>query len=469
MDHWFALASLLVAPFWALLIFAPRWRVTVKIAESPWIAAPAALAYLVLILPRIGAIAPTIMHPSLPGVAALLGSPVGAFLGWAHFLAFDLFMGRWIFLEARRDNLSSLLISPILYLTLMFGPIGFLTFLMLRAAVRSWRAGQIRRSVASVLQALNASTPLMLLFWFNVALIGAATAGLVLDHRIITGAPAWLKPLKFAISVAIYSATLAWTLSFLPAGARIVRALSWTMASMVGIEMVIIPLQAFRGTTSHFNHSTPLDTVLFGVMGIAITVLWVAQIVASAQLLRTKIADRALALGIRLGSALTVVGMTVGFLMTAPTAAQMASAAALHVMPVVGAHTVGAPDGGAGLPFLGWSTRAGDLRVAHFVGLHALQLLPLAALLLGLSRWSETVRLRLVGIFGAGYLGAIGLLVWQALRGESIVRPDGATLGLWSVLSVAVLLIAIIAIFQGRHEVRTSAIDAGELVGQGGG
>ena len=450
MEHWFSLASLLVMPFWALMIFAPRWRVTGKIVESPWIAAPAALAYATLLLPRVGQVAPAIMHPSLPGVAALLGSSSGAFIGWAHFLAFDLFVGRWIFLEARRENISAWIVSPILYLTLMFGPVGLLTFLTLRAALRFWRAGKV--SSSAMLEALRANTPLMLLFWFNVALIGAASVGLLVDHRTITGAPAWLKPLKFAISVSIYSATLAWMIGFLPKEARITRVLSWIIAATVGMEMVIIPLQAFRGVTSHFNHATLLDTVLYAVMGISITVLWIAQIVVSAQLLRARIADRPLALAIRLGAALTAVGMAIGFLMTAPTSAQLAMAAALHAMPVVGAHTVGAPDGGPGLPFLGWSTLAGDLRVAHFVGLHALQLLPLAALLLGLTRWNEAIRLRLIGVFGAGYLGAIGLLVWQALRGQSIVRPDAGTLDAWGILAVAVMLIASITILQGRCE-----------------
>lgn len=447
MEHWFSLASLLIMPFWALMIFAPHWRVTGKIVESPWIAAPAALAYATLLLPRMGQVAPAIMHPSLAGVAALLGSSSGAFIGWVHFLAFDLFVGRWIFLEARRENISAWIVSPILYLTLMFGPMGLLTFLTLRAALRFWRAGKVRRSGSVMLEALRANTPLMLLFWFNVALIGAASVGMLVDHRMITGAPAWLKPLKFAISVAIYSATLAWMMSFLPKGARIVRVLSWVIAVTVGLEMMIIPIQALRGTTSHFNQATLLDGILYGVMGISITVLWIAQIVVSVQLLRTRIADRPLALGIRLGAALTAVGMAVGFLMTAPTSTQLAMAAALHAMPVVGAHTVGALDGGAGLPFLGWSTLAGDLRVAHFVGLHALQLLPLAALLLGMSRWSETVRLRLVGIIGGGYLAGIGLLVWQALRGLSIVRPDTATLGAWGILIVSVIFVAIIAIF----------------------
>ena len=462
MEHWFSLASLLVMPLWALMIFAPRWRVTMKIVESPWIAAPAALAYLMLILPRIGSIAPAVMHPSLSGVAALLGSPSGAFLGWVHFLAFDLFVGRWIFLEARRENISALIISPILYLTLMFGPIGFLTFLALRAAVRYWRAGKVRRGGASVLKALNANAPLMLLFWFNVALIGVALAGLVVDHRIITGAPAWLKPLKFAISVGVYSATLAWTLSFLPPGSRIVRRLSWTMAATLAVEMSVIPLQAFRGTTSHFNHTTPLNMALYGAMGLAIMVLFIAQVVVCVHLMRAKIADRTLALGIRLGAVLTAVGMAVGFLMTSPTSAQLAMAATQHAMPFVGAHTVGAPDGGVGLPLLGWSIRAGDLRAAHFVGLHALQLLPLAALLLGMSGWSEGIRLRLIGIFGGGYLGVIALLVWQALRGQPLTSPDAVTRGAWVVLVFAVLAVAIIAILQGRRSALTPMRNGGE-------
>jgi hypothetical protein len=97
-------------------------------------------------------------------------------------------------------------------------------------------------------------------------------------------------------------------------------------------------------------------------------------------------------------------------------------------MTTVGAHTVGGPDGGPGVPVTGWSRDHGDVRVPHFIGLHALQVLALAAL--GLRRWRrpESVRVQAVLVLGGSYASMFLLLIWQALRGQSIVAPDLVTL-----------------------------------------
>jgi hypothetical protein len=108
-------------------------------------------------------------------------------------------------------------------------------------------------------------------------------------------------------------------------------------------------------------------------------------------------------------------------------------------MTIAGAHSVGVEDGGPGLPVLGWSTAGGDLRVPHFVGLHALQMLPLLGWALArpwaARRWSERRRVALVSVGGAAYLGLLALLTWQALRGQSIVAPDLLTLGALALLA----------------------------------
>lgn len=124
--------------------------------------------------------------------------------------------------------------------------------------------------------------------------------------------------------------------------------------------------------------------------------------------------------------------------MTQPTPAQLADARAGHRMTVAGAHTVGAPDGGPGLPVTGWSREHGDLRVAHFLGLHALQLLPLTAVFLARRGWRQARRVRMVWAASASYVSLFALLLWQALRGHSIVSPDAATataLTAWVVLT----------------------------------
>lgn len=249
-------------------------------------------------------------------------------------------------------------------------------------------------------------------------------AGIFLDPRYVTGAPVWLKPLKFAVSVSVYSVTLVWMLGFVRGRARLVSALAWTVLITLALEWLVIITQAARGTTSHFNVATPLDSALWSLMGGSIAVLWLAHLGIALLVLRQPFASPVLAWSLRLGLFLTLVGMAEGVLMTLPTAQQLAS-----FQGIAGAHTVGLPDGGPGLPVLGWSTAGGDLRVGHFVGLHALQVLPLlGALLLRLPRLNDRQRLRLLGIGAGLYLGLIGLVTWQALRGQPLLAPDGLTL-----------------------------------------
>ncbi len=131
----FPLSSLLVMPFWLLLIFLPRWRVTERVMAGPWVVVPAALLYAVLVLPRLGEVFTAVSNPTLTGITALLGEPVGATIAWVHFLAFDLFVARWVYLDGRSRQISPWFVSPILFFVLMLGPVGFLLYLALRTAV----------------------------------------------------------------------------------------------------------------------------------------------------------------------------------------------------------------------------------------------------------------------------------------------------------------------------------------------
>jgi hypothetical protein len=271
---------------------------------------------------------------------------------------------------------------------------------------------------------------------------GASLVGMLLDPRVITGAPAWLKPFKFAISTAIYSLTLAWIFGYLSSWPRARRAVGWTTAIVFVLEVAIIDTQAWRGTTSHFNVSTPLNATLFFIMGGAILTQTLVSVAAAVALWRQRFDDRALGWALRLGMTLTIVGARVGPLMTRPTAAQLADARARGHITTAGAHTVGAADGGPGLPGTGWSREHGDLRVPHFIGLHAVQALALIAV--GLRRWRrpETARLRTLLAAAASYVSLFFLLLWQALRGQSVVAPDATALtafALWAVVSVLVL------------------------------
>ena len=275
-----------------------------------------------------------------------------------------------------------------------------------------------------------------------LAALGGALVGLAVDPRVITGAPAWLKPAKFAVSIAIYTCTLAWIFTLIPAWVRTRRIVGWTTAITLVLELVVIDLQAWRGTTSHFNFGTVFDGVLWSVMGLAIIVQTLASVAVAVALWREPFADRALGWALRLGMTITIVGALSGGLMTRPTSAQLAEARAGQRMPVVGAHTVGAPDGDSGpsFPGTGWSAEHGDLRVSHFLGLHGLQALLLLTLMLARRKVSEVTRVRLTLTAAASYFGLFGILLWQALRGQSVLAPDALTLmtlGIWAAVTTA--------------------------------
>ena len=255
---------------------------------------------------------------------------------------------------------------------------------------------------------------------FLLSLLVPISLGLLVDSREITGAPAWLKPGKFAISTAIYTLTLAWIFGYLREWPRMRRVVSRTTAAVLVFEVAVIALQAARGTTSHFNVATPFDAVIFTSMGIAIFVQTFASIAVAVALWRQRFADPALGFALRLGMTITIVGAFVGGMMTTPTAAQLEAAQAGGRMTISGAHTVGAPDGGPGLPITGWSTQHGDIRVAHFIGLHALQVLPLITMLLFRGRDDRT-RVLLTFIAAAVYAGLFAGLLAQALMGRPLV------------------------------------------------
>src|SRR5688500_18914703 len=156
--------------------------------------------------------------------------------------------------------------------------------------------------------------------------LAAAFVGLAVDPRIITGAPAWLKPAKFAASIAIYTFTLAWIFTLIPEWVNTRRIVGWMTAIALVLEIVVIDLQAWRGTTSHFNVGTLFDGVLWSVMGLAIVVQTLTTIAVAVALWRQRFTDRALGWALRLGMTLTIVGALIGGVMTRPTRIQLADA-----------------------------------------------------------------------------------------------------------------------------------------------
>ena len=116
--------------------------------------------------------------------------------------------------------------------------------------------------------------------------------------------------------------------------------------------------------------------------------------------------------------------------MVTPTAAQLAEAKATGSLPITGAHAVGVRDGGPGLPMVGWSTEGGDLRAPHFFGMHAMQILPLLGWWLQRrKKMRESSRVGLIWTAAVGYGGMLIILIWQALRAQPLLAPDGLMLG----------------------------------------
>ena len=209
---------------------------------------------------------------------------------------------------------------------------------------------------------LNARNPALYRFgWFNLGLL---LLGLILyftDQRQILGINAWVKPMKFAISIAIYAWTFAWLLGYVEDKRAVRRIAFWLIVTMT-VEVVLIYLQSFRGTTSHFNIGSVFDIVVFQVMGIFILINTIINLYALWVFFRGKVTITGIdLLAWRAGLLIFCVGAISGGWMVG----QMS-------------HTLGAPDGGPGIPFFNWSTVAGDIRVAHFVSLHALQAIPIS-------------------------------------------------------------------------------------------
>jgi hypothetical protein len=223
-----------------------------------------------------------------------------------------------------------------------------------------------------------------------------------LDPAQLFGISRWIKPMKFAISVPIFMATMIYVLSWLPRS-RSRTAIGYAVALTMSIEMVLITLQAARGVPSHFNHATAFDDAVFSAMGILIAVNTAAVLHTVVLFFTQPTALRPAHLtGVRLGLILFVAASLEGGLMVARDA-----------------HSVGVHDGGPGLPFVNWSTGAGDLRIAHFVGLHALQALPI------IGWWLDASGVRAgracVAAVAAAWAIVTVLLVLQALAGQPLI------------------------------------------------
>lgn len=263
--------------------------------------------------------------------------------------------------------------------------------------------------ITSFLSELYGRSPVLTITgFFNVAILLGCLVGMQMDGRLILGINPWIKPAKFTLSIGVYVWTIAWLVAYLPDYARSVRLISWGVAATMVIEIVFICLQSWRGVTSHFNFSTPFNSTIIGLMGIAIlvnTLLVVWMLVLFFR--QSPVVSGAMLRGIQLGIVIFLIGSYYGSAMISRSA-----------------HSVGVEDGGPGLPFVNWSTVGGDIRIAHALGLHALQILPLIGYLVGRQDFGDVRKQISVGVVGAIYSAIVIWTYLQALAGHPFI-PRG--------------------------------------------
>lgn len=251
--------------------------------------------------------------------------------------------------------------------------------------------------------------PLVALGWLLIAAFLFAFAAAFFDSRTVTGVNTWIKPMKFCLSVTAYLWTLAWFLHYVRDSRRSFNIISYSVTVLMFIEMVCLYSQAARGVQSHFNFSTAYDAAMFAMMGMMIYLNLLFDVWAGVLFLVKKPAiPHAYLWGIRWGFLLFLIFAFQGQMMIARQA-----------------HSVGVPDGGPGLPVVNWSTTGGDLRIAHALGLHAFQIIPLIGWLLCKYRdrlnFSGSHAVALTVLFAVIYAGVCFGLLAQALAGRPLL------------------------------------------------
>ncbi|MFD2588830.1 hypothetical protein ACFSQJ_18030 [Croceitalea marina] len=259
-----------------------------------------------------------------------------------------------------------------------------------------------------ILNPVKKASPI--LYWvviLHVIFAIICAIGLAIDDRTLMGINVWIKPLKFSISGGIYILTLGILTTLYPYSKRKRSIITNVVAITLLLEIGIIIYQAARGVQSHYNISSPFDGILFAAMGILIAINVLIMVLFIFDTIRLKLnTAKSIQWAILLGWIIVVFGSWVG--------GQMISQMA---------HNVGVADGGAGLPLVNWSTIAGDLRVAHFFGLHAIQVIPLFALWVT-KKWNFTNKNQIlaVTIFGLLYAGWIAYTFYQAKMGMALIQ-----------------------------------------------
>jgi len=413
LDDAFGAATRLAMLGWLALIVLPRWR-GFSAGLAGWlIPIVLSLGYTVLIAVHVHGTAGG--FTSLSALAELFGSRPLLLAGWVHYLAFDLMLGNWILRRSQALALPHALMVPVLLATFSFGPLGYLAYLLLEASVRLAREDRIARLQARFpawFRDLEIEPRLTATAFAMLALALVIGLAWLADDRQFQGTDTWIKPLKFALSVAFYLMTLA---LYLPlAGERFRgswagRYLIWPVIVPIVLEVLYIAWRASRLEPSHYNRDDAIGMALYALMGVGAVMFTVAPGFLSYALARR---DAAPMPDVIRWSLVAGLGLTCVFGLL--SGAVLSASASGHFVGAV-------PESHRTLPLLGWSLVIGDLRIAHFLGLHALQIIPAVGLLLWLTTRHAKARLLALGAVCTAYAAITTLALVAALQARPLL------------------------------------------------
>lgn len=234
-----------------------------------------------------------------------------------------------------------------------------------------------------------------------LSLLGALTCAIIIpfSNNEVLGINAFIKPLKFYLSTVFFVWSIAWYMYYLPEQ-KLVNVYTWIVIAVMTFELVYITYMASQGQKSHFNVSSNFHALMWSLMGSTVGFMVLFLCIVNVLFFVHEFPElpSAYVWGIRFGILLFIIFAFEGFVMGAKMS-----------------HTIGGPDGGPGIPFFNWSVKYGDLRVAHFFGMHALQVLPIVAFF-----WLKDVKF----IWGASFIYFLiaSFILYIALNAKPLIK-----------------------------------------------
>jgi hypothetical protein len=424
---------------WLLLMVLPTWKVTRWVAETAVFPVFLSVVYVLGIVPLLMRTGPGIMSDfgSAEGVTRLLANPDIALVAWIHILAFDQLVGLMIYRDNMRHRYVPLPVQSVLLLgTLMFGPVGFLTYYVLRAWTRSRRAVHalpaetepavgrvpaaggmgfaVRAAAVGALGILRRERALTATALLGVALGMACAAGIVIRGSELVGTEGHLrKAATFDVAVGIYLLTLVMLLPL----ARFSRGglMAWRV-TLVGLTLFAFGMenvQVWRGIDPRFTRvGSATDQMLGGFFFLSAMGMVASFVVLAWKLLARRMdgADGPLLLALRYAGVATFGAFGAGIWMSA-----------------VGGSRAG---------------EAGNILPLHALGFHGLQALPLVAILLAWAGVGAHRARPWIHAAGAAWLAACAAVAWQTARGGAPLELSAANavavggLAAWAVVAV---------------------------------